>query len=75
MVQVKLTPDQFTKKLAEVSQKVGSVLSADSGKISHFGFEGTYHYDGTTLTVIVTNHPFFMSIPNCESHLTDWFKS
>jgi len=73
MIQVKLTPEQFAAKCAQLKAEQDIELAGNTGLLDHGGFSGSYAYDGTTLTITVTHKPFFVPESVVESHLLAWF--
>ncbi len=73
MVQVEMTPEEFTVKAAQLRAEQGIDLSGSTGgQISKSGVTAEWAYDGKTLTVTVLKKPFYATIGLCEGKLRDW---
>ena len=66
-----LTPEQFEKKKAELSQK-GITVTGNDGVIDHEGFKADYHYDGSKLTLNIDHEPHIPFV-NIDKKITSWF--
>ena len=69
MIQIPMTPDQFSKAGQELQARQGITLTGNEGTISKMGVTAAYKYDGAHLTVTVTDKPFFVTEEYCEGEL------
>jgi hypothetical protein len=79
MIQVTLTPEQFTAKAAQLKQEQGIDLTGDSGVIEHGTPLGkvvaNWLYRNNQLTVTVVKHPFGITAGHCEDEIHAWLAS
>lgn len=73
MIDVKLTPTQFAAKCAQLKAEQGIEITGNAGQIVHDGFAAGYLYDGSSLIITVSKHPFFIPVAVIDSHLLAWF--
>jgi hypothetical protein len=74
-MQIYMNRAQFTKALAEVSEKTGEQITADEGTLSHSGVTVQYGFDGVYLDLTIVSKPFFLTTGYVESQITAWFAS
>jgi hypothetical protein len=69
MVEIPLTPEQFTSVKKLVAEKQGITLDGDEGQISKSGVKAGYKYAEGLLTVTILEKPFFVTTEYCEEQL------
>lgn len=74
-MQIAMDRAQFTRSLQDVSTQTGEQLTSDSGEISHSGVKVHYEFNGTVLTILVKEKPFFLSEGYLENQIHAWFAS
>jgi len=73
MVQVEMTPDEFTAKAAQLKAEQGIDLSGSTGgQIAKSGVTAEWAYDGKTLTATLLKKPRLLTTNFCEGKLRDW---
>ena len=69
MIQIALTPEQFTALAVKVQQEQGITLTGNEGKLTKMGVTASYLYKDGTLNVAILEKPFFVSTEYCEEQL------
>jgi hypothetical protein len=69
MIEIRLTPEQFAAKAAQLAAEQGIVLSGDAGRITKMGVTAAYAYQDGLLTVNIVEKPFFVTTEYCEDQL------
>jgi hypothetical protein len=64
-----INPTQYAALVAK-AQAAGIPIVGDSGQASKFGVQVQWHYIDPTLTIQVTNTPFFISPESVESDIS-----
>ncbi len=72
MIAIKMTPEEFQAKAAQLKEQAGIDLQGDKGTAAGHGVTVNYAYDGTTLSLDVTHKPFFVSVGYCEDQINKW---
>ena len=70
MIQIPLTPEEFTELAAKVQQEQGIALTGDEGKITKMGVTAGYQYADGVLRVSILDKPFFVTTEYCEEQLS-----
>ena len=55
-----ITPEEFAAIQDRAKQGTGIAIEGNVGKASKLGVTISWDYDGTTLTIQCTDHPFFV---------------
>lgn len=69
MIEVRLTPQEFAAKTAELATLHGITLDGNAGQLTKMGVTAAYAYQDGLLTVNILEKPFFVSTEYCEEQL------
>lgn len=72
MVEIPLSPEQFTRKRLNLEQQEGIVLAGTEGTISKSGVKARYAYADGKLQVTILEKPFIVSTAYCEEQVRKW---
>jgi hypothetical protein len=69
-------PTTLVDRAKRVASENGATFEGDatSGSFSGSGVEGEYKIEGRTVTVTITDKPFFLSWDNVESRVKRFFR-
>ena len=70
MIQIPLTPAEFSALATKVQQEQGIALTGNEGKITKMGVTAGYQYAEGLLRVTILEKPFFVTTEYCEEQLT-----
>ena len=69
MIQIPLTPEEFTAKARLLEEQQGIALTGNEGKITKMGVTAGYQYADGVLKVTILDKPFFVTTDYCEEQL------
>jgi hypothetical protein len=69
MIEVPLTPDEFSARVAQLAEQHAIVLTGTEGRLSKSGVTAGYRYAAGVLQVTILEKPFFVSTEYCEEQL------
>lgn len=69
MIQIPLTPEEFTARRQQLQREHGITLEGNEGKITKSGVTAAYRYAEGLLKVNILEKPFFVSTDYCEEQL------
>lgn len=72
MIQIPLTPEEFTATAARLREQQKIEIAGEQGVIEKFGVKGDYAYANGILSVTILDKPFFLSVEQCEHQLRSW---
>ena len=72
MIQIPLTPDEFTATAARLQEQHKIEIVGEQGTIEKFGVKADYVYSHGNLSVTILDKPFFLSVEQCEKQLRGW---
>jgi hypothetical protein len=69
VVRASVTREQFAGLADRLKRELGIVLTGNEteGSLSKDGVSANYLFDGETLSVVVTRHPFIVTGHHCET--------
>ena len=69
MIQVPLSPEQYSELAAKMAKEEGVTVNGESGKISKMGVSADFVYSNGVFTVNVLDKPFFVTTEYCEEQI------
>jgi hypothetical protein len=73
MIQMPMTDEQFATASRRFAAN-GIELNGREGTLTKDGITANYKYDGTALTIDVTDRPFFLPLSMIEGRLTHYLE-
>ena len=64
-----VTPEEFAAIEKRAASGSGINIQGNSGTASKLGVTITWNYDGTTLTIDCTSHPFFVGAEEIQADI------
>lgn len=75
MITFELDPEQYAQKCKALSARHGLDICGNEGTVEKMGATIKYRYDGSTLTLDITDKPFLISQEQAEQFLKQMVSS
>jgi hypothetical protein len=72
MIQIPLTPEQFSSKAAQLAAQQGINLIGHEGTIEKMGVKADYVYENGVLSITIVDKPMLLSESMVENQLKAW---